>query len=131
MSLAMTLELDAQINRDSVKSLLMTSNVMQVTETRERLTGNFPVSNMFFIFRDDNDQPSNVLTEGVQGITWPVGARMTFEFVTANYDKCSAQLRQFLEDLTELSPAYFVLSFQYERAYAIRDERGMRLLQKF
>jgi hypothetical protein len=75
---------------------------------------------------------SCVLTEGMSDkLPWEIGARMTFRYDTTKYDACSADLRRFIEQLEKLTPSYFVVSFQYENVYAIRDKSGLRVLEKF
>jgi len=48
-----------------------------------------------------------------------------------NFDDCSRDLHQFIELLSRISKANFVLSFQYENVYVIRDESGLQYFGNF
>ncbi|MFC5476371.1 hypothetical protein [Paraherbaspirillum soli] len=133
MSLTFNLEADQQLTREVVIAVLKASGVNCIVEEEWGLSCNFPRSNMLFAFRNNNNSfPTEVLAEGISSpALWKVGARLSFTYVVANYDDCGADLHLFLNNLMELNSAYFILSFQYEGVYAIRDEKGFKIFEKF
>lgn len=71
-------------------------------------------------------------TEGVpRALDWDIGMRISFKYVLSQYESCSEQMHLFLEKISEISEAYFLLSFQLETLYAIRDEHGLTFLEDF
>lgn len=130
MSIMMTLEADQQLLRAEVLAALAMCNVSEIVEDKDTVTGNFPKSNMYFVFSDVNEDTS-IATDDASDMQWKVGSRMVFHYVTSTFDECSSGLHQFLLKLTELSKAHFILSFQYETLYAVRDENGLQIFNKF
>jgi hypothetical protein len=131
MSLMLNLEIDSNIRRKDILESLKGCGASILENTSQVITGNFPGSNMYFVFKDADIAQEVVAEQVPYPITWTVGGRMAFHCPISTYDECSQQLHQFAEDLEKLSRAYFVLSFQHESVYAIRDEKGLRFLQKF
>lgn len=131
MSIMMVLEADECLCRAEVQTVLAACGIFDITEEQDTLTGNFPLSNMYFVFDDSAQDDTSVTAEGASNIEWRVGSRMIFHYVTANFDECSAELHEFLERLTELTERHFVLSFQSERVYAVRDKNGLQIFEKF
>lgn len=131
MSLMMNLEIESKCERKEVLSALSDCGASINEDTSDVVTGNFPESNMYFVLKE-GAEPEQVVAEQVPyPISWTVGARVTFHCPISTYDECRTQLRGILENLSKLSRAYFVLSFQYENVHALRDENGLNFLQKF
>jgi hypothetical protein len=128
MSIEITLEADARLNRGDIKRLLEACGATGVVEKRDDMTANFPESKMAFLFRD-NLKITQALTDGMEGMGWVIGSRMTFRYVIENYDKCESELRRFVEKLAGSKEAFFVVAFQYEGMRAIRDQRGLRFFE--
>jgi hypothetical protein len=126
----MVLEAESGLRRMEILAALASCNVSEVVEDKKSLTGNFPRSNMYFVL-DEFGESSSIAAEGASDLTWSVASTMTFYYVTANFDECSLELHKFLRALTESSKACFVLSFQYERLYALRDQKGLHIFEKF
>jgi hypothetical protein len=68
---------------------------------------------------------NEILAEGMHGCSFAVTCDFSFRINNAMYDEAMATIKTFLTRLTERTDMLFVLSFQYEGVYAIRDrERG-------
>ena len=66
-----------------------------------------------------------IRAEGNHGCDFVVNGNLTFRIINALYDEAVATIKTFLTRLTEKTGMLFVLSFQYEGVYAVRDrERG-------
>lgn len=74
--------------------------------------------------------PLRVLANGIKA-NWTVGLTMTFHFRPANKMSSMEEIYPFIELFAEQHPHRFVLSFQYERVYAVRDKKGLKLLWPF
>lgn len=62
---------------------------------------------------------------------WKIGVRANFYYVMSQYGQCSYEMNRFLSELNERSEACFVFSFEMEKIYAIKDDNGMRVVEKF
>jgi len=125
MSIAMNLEAEVGVSDADVHAALVACGVYETVGSIDGFKGNFPLSNMFFAFNRADADHSRIRAEGYEE-DWMVGCRCTFVYVVANFDECRRQMRQFLEELTSLTSANWVLTFQYEAIYAARDGRGVR-----
>lgn len=68
---------------------------------------------------------TEIIAEGEHRCTFHVDAEVSFRITNSMYDKAVEIIKAFLTRLTERTDMLFVLSFQYEGVYAIRDrERG-------
>ncbi len=66
-----------------------------------------------------------IRAEGNHGCDFVVNGNLTFRIINALYDEAVETIKTVLTCLTETTDMQFVLSFQYEGVYAIRDlERG-------
>lgn len=74
--------------------------------------------------------PLRLLADGLS-VKWTVGLTMTFHFRAANKVSSLADIYPFIELFAQQHRYRFVLSFQYERIYAVRSERGLKLLWPF
>jgi hypothetical protein len=54
--------------------------------------------------------------------------RVSLGFLMAQYEQCNLDVRRLLEALAAQSPFNFVLSFQNETVYGIRDARGLHYI---
>ncbi|WP_295748182.1 hypothetical protein [Undibacterium sp.] len=139
MSLDLVIEADQRLMREEVILTFQQCGVSTFVEENFGLSGDFPDSNMHFsvfestkAFWVESGRRSCVIAEGFsEPLNWTVGTRIRFNYVAANFDYCSSELHQFIERLAQISQAYFVLSFQYENVYVVRDENGLRFFGKF
>ncbi|WP_148289066.1 MULTISPECIES: hypothetical protein [Herbaspirillum] len=127
----MDLEADFRLEKDVVLRALRQLKVTNIVEKGNGFSGNFPESNMFFYFSEEFSDPTLRAEDWSEKITWDVKMRMVFYYVISTYDLCSEQLHQFLELLSQLCSANYILSFQYEKVVAIRDEDGLHILHNF
>ncbi|MBN7836295.1 hypothetical protein VPH13_12285 [Stenotrophomonas pavanii] len=56
---------------------------------------------------------------------------MSFHFRPANKLSCMAEIYPFIELFAEQHRHRFVLAFQYERDYSVRDNRWLEFLSPF
>lgn len=131
MSISMDLEADYRLEKEVILSVLSQLKVTNIFEKENGFTGNFPDSNMYFYFSEEFSDPALRAENWVEKITWDVKMRMVFYYVIAAYDLCSEQLHQFLKLLSQSCSANYILSFQYEKVVAIRNERGLKFLHDF
>lgn|GEM_PF-4922152 len=47
------------------------------------------------------------------------------------FDRSRMDVKTFIEALALESNAFFILSFQFEKTYAIKDSMGFRVLEQF
>ena len=64
-------------------------------------------------------------------VDWSVEGKMVFVYVISAFDECSKQLHEFLQNLSDMVPSEWVLSFQYESVCATRDGSGLHWLKTF
>ncbi len=130
MALEMMLEIERGIQPDNIRAILLASGV-----EGDEFPVSFPISQMQFYcdFADEAaDFCSRVICEEVQDIAhWDVGGRILFRYRSNEYDLCTQQIRDFVVKLAASSKASFVLSFQYETMYAMRDPAGLRFASHF
>lgn len=129
MSLTYMLEVEGGLSRGVMKAAILACGALIISEDETGFSGNFLGSNMFFSYRDRADLfPSQVLAELIPfPLEWRVGCRVSLEAVSSKFDECRDELIRLLGELERRSAAHFVLSFQYEEVYAIRNEHGLHL----
>jgi hypothetical protein len=128
MSLMMMLELDDQASQSVIRNALAQCGVVDLIGRENGFEGNFPSSNMYFFF--ESVQDGRLCAEGIE-VEWLVGGKIVFVYVISAFDECSRQLHEFLQCLSKMSSARWVLSFQYESVCAVRDDGGLQWLKNF
>lgn len=131
MSISMDLEADYRLEKEIIVRVLSQLKVTNILEKGNGFTGNFPESNMYFYFSEELSDPTLRAENWIEKVAWDVRMRMVFYYVIASYDLCREQLHQFLKLLSQSCSANYILSFQYEKVVAIRDERGLQFLHDF
>lgn len=139
MSITLNLEIDCQLRRDELIRALKSCGTNAFVEEEFGFSGYFTRSNMHFAcfertrpYWAESGMRSCVIAEGVpRPLTWEICVRISFRYVLVSYEDCRDDLQKFMENLAQISKAYFVLSFQHEKVYAIRDENGLHILDKF
>ncbi len=63
-------------------------------------------------------------------VEWSVGLTMTFHFRAAHMLRSLREIYRLIEVFAKQHGHRFVLSFQYELIYAVRDENGLDLVRK-
>jgi hypothetical protein len=96
--------------------------VDELTQADDRFGGQFSRSGTFFgATKRAERRDYGINAEGDHGCSFPVHYSIEFRLNSGKYDESVVDVKEFLTQLSELSPMQFVLSFQYEGVYAIRD----------
>ena len=127
----MDLEADGRLEKEVILTALGQMEVTNIVATGNGFSGNFPESNMYFYFSEERSDTVLRAEDWHEPAQWEVKMRMVFYYVISSLDRCSEQLHQFISLLSQFCSAKFVLSFQYEKVVAVRDEYGLRLLHEF
>ncbi|WP_155518259.1 hypothetical protein [Ralstonia solanacearum] len=131
MSVMMMVEADSRLSESAVLDALSSCGVNDVVSRSNGFGGNFPSSNMFFTYERSTDEQQEIRTEGMRDSGWSVGCRLVFVYVIPHLAECGSQLDKFLQVISDVSEANWVLSFQYESICAVRDENGFCKLREF
>jgi hypothetical protein len=110
------------------------TGVHDFEEEEYGFSGLFPISGMaFYVFQKEKCTViPQLLAEGAdKKFAWPVGTRIKFRYVNENFDECTSQLKAFISNLANVSNANFLLSFQYDTIYAVRDKGGLHKIADF
>ncbi|ATI30027.1 MULTISPECIES: hypothetical protein [Ralstonia solanacearum species complex] len=133
MSIALNVEIDNRLAWSSLRDVLVGMELFISHEGQAEIRGGMPLSNMYVVAEVVND-PSRMhpVTEGADfAKDWVIGTRVGFYYVMSQYDQCSLEMNQFISKLMEVSDAYFIVAFENEKILAVRDQDGLRVLDKF
>ncbi|AST30051.1 hypothetical protein [Ralstonia pseudosolanacearum] len=133
MSIALNVEIDDRLTWSSLREILLGMELFISQEVQGEIRGGMPLSNMYVVAEVVND-PSRIhpVTEGAEfAKDWVIGTRVGFYYVMSQYDQCSLEMHQFISKLMEVSDAYFIVAFENEKIFAVRDQDGLRVLDKF
>lgn len=133
MSISLDIEIESRIDMGDILSILNEMKFYYIIKSEDEIRGNFPVSNIFAVFhRVLNINEMRPRTEGSDfARDWEIGVRANFYYVMSRYDECSADMHEFLLKLNNKSDAYFIFSFEREKIYAVKDNKGMRFFSEF
>ncbi|MEE4815645.1 hypothetical protein V2K27_22685 [Pseudomonas alliivorans] len=126
MTITMSLEVEEGTSFDKV-SLVLSKMGADYSVDGKYLTGNFNCSNCYFVFRYIAPHDA-VAAEGVE-VGWKVGVRGAFHSPIKSLSESWNEIKIFLTEFSIGTNLRFVLSFQYESVYAIRDEYGVKFLK--
>ena len=126
MTITMNLEVEVGVSFEEIASVLSIMGAEHAVES-DYLTGNFKSSGVYFVFRYFNI-PEDVAAEGVD-VDWKAGMSGAFHCPIKYLLESSEDIKFFLSELSIETAFKFVLSFQYESLYAIRDEAGISFLK--
>lgn len=126
MTITMNLEVEAGVSLGEIASALSAMGEEYLIED-SYLTGNFEISGAYYVFRLFN-AAEEVAAEGVD-VGWMVGMSGAFHCPIQYLSEGAADIRLFLTKLSVESEFKFVLSFQYESVYGIRDDSGVRFIR--
>lgn len=127
MTVTMNLEIESGFALDEISQILSDFGAELCVDS-DGVSGNFRLSNAYFVFRDSNGL-DEVVTEGV-AVNWVVGVRGAFHCPIDSLEASASEIKLFLNFFSEKKGCRFILSFQYESVYAIRDENGLRFLKE-
>lgn len=127
MTITMSLEIESGISMNDVAWVLSEVGA-ELCADSDGVSGNFDASNTYFVFRECREL-GEVVTEGVN-VNWAVGVRGAFHCPVDSLAESADDIKRFLNVLAEKKICRFILSFQYESVYAIRDEGGLRFLKE-
>lgn len=126
MTISMSLEVEEGSSFDKV-SLALSKMGAKYSIDEKNLTGNFKCSNCYFVFRYIVPHDA-VVAEGME-ISWKVGVRGAFHSPINALSESWKDIKIFLAEFSMGTNLRFLLSFQYESIYAVRDEHGLRFLK--
>jgi hypothetical protein len=129
MSLSLNMEIDSQLQFEDLHTVFEKAGLINITSNDGELSAEFRNSKMAVDAerRDDLPEP---LTEGIGSEErWKVGSRIAFYYQISNPELCNKEISHFLKELANFTSANFVLSFQYENIYALRDRHGLRFME--
>jgi len=129
MSFVLSLEIDTCLSKKEFIEAALACGAVSASDGEEEVSMIFPRSGLQVFLRTSFDLP-HVLAEGLEKpVLWDVGMRASLAYVIDKYDDCNFDVRRLMERLEASSSSNFVLSFQYETVYAIRDEDGLHFFQ--
>lgn len=126
MTITMNLEVEAGVSFEVIASVLSIMGAEHAIEGGY-LTGNFKNSGVYFVFRCFST-PEDVAAEGLD-VDWKVGMSGAFHCPIRYLLESSEDIKYFLANLSIETAFKFVLSFQYESLYVIRNEFGVNCLK--
>lgn len=126
MTIIMNLEIEVGVSFEEIASVLSVMGAEHAIESGY-LTGNFKYSGVYFVFRCFST-PEDVAAEGVD-VDWKAGMSGAFHCPIKYLLESSEDIKSFLTKLSIETDFKFVLSFQYESLYVIRDEFGISFLR--
>lgn len=125
MSLTMWIEIETGASMRGVSDTLMAMDI-QMEPVEGAASGFFNRSHCQFLFRYDSS-PEEVLGDPLQ-VDWCVGVRGSFHCRADNLNESLADIMEFVRSYAASQPFNFVLSFQLETLYAVRDKSGLRII---
>lgn len=129
MPMLFQLEADSTWGFEDMKDALdaVDAEIMSVCDG-EAITAYIPTSNCNVYVRKQKDSP-RPFTEDIDS-DWEVGWRVHF-FVDHTNPNALKDLKRLVVSLATASSSKFVLSFQYEKVYALNDDLGLHLSKDF
>ncbi|MFJ3058270.1 hypothetical protein [Herbaspirillum sp. NPDC087042] len=127
MSLDMSLEIEGEIpDWEALDNAIRSVGVINYEIDRDYVfQGAFKKSDGYFwLSKRSEAQRKTVIAEGNHGCSFCVYNAIVFRINNFYYDDFVEDMNSFLKKLTSLSSMQFVLSFQYEDVYAVRNKRG-------
>jgi len=129
MSVSLCVEIDPRLKFEDMKGLFEAAGFIDIdTYYDVSVEAVCPESGMA-VHAERYDGSKDLFVEDVDSPDhWKLGSQVTFFYRFGMSDLCDKEIADFLKVLSSASPAYFVLSFQNENVYAIRDSGGLRFL---
>lgn len=128
MSTVFNLEIAEGVDLEEIAKAL---NAIPQVEVRSKedfsLNAYFPASNVN-VWVDTDLDDKDVVTEGLYGVGWKVGARVCF-YVDPTLSDPLRDIKSFVLALSRQNELPFALSFQYEVLFVKRDGDGLVFLE--
>jgi len=121
----MWIEIETGASIQSVSSTLAAMDTQMETIDGD-VSGFFNRSHCQFMFRYDAS-PEEVLVDVVE-VDWRVGVRGSFHYRADSLHESWEDISEFVRCYAASYPFKFILSFQFETLYAVRDEHGLRFV---
>ena len=131
MSATLNLEIDPRLEFEDLKKCFEIAGIINISSDDSVIDAEFFASKMSVSARRCDDLPDLLLENFESPDRWRVGSRVIFYYQIATPELCNKEIATFLAQLFSASAAYFVLSFQYESAYALRDRDGLKFMEGF
>lgn len=126
MTITMNLEIEEGISFSDISRVLFSVDA-ECDFENGYLVGNFKKSNAYFVFNLFGE-PVSIVAEGVDD-NWMVGMTGAFQCAIEYLSECSEDIILFVEKLSKNTDYKFVLSFQYESLYVVRNGAGISFLK--
>ena len=128
MALEYFVQADRQLSFESTMNALEKCGLQSITLPREgAVKGNLP-SGMIVYSQCTNE---DVMHIGDWEFDWRVYRWLRFRVFNPNYSECVQEMIRFIEEITVSTNARFILTFNMEVVYAIRDEQGLKMVRNF
>ena len=127
MGMMMVLEIESGATLDDVAATLWSLNLP--SEVGRNIWGGLLPGCRCGFGLKQHPVPLAVGARGVE-VEWSVGLTMTFHFRAAHMLRSLHEIYRLIEVFAAQHRHRFVLSFQYERVYAVRNEDGLDLVWK-
>jgi hypothetical protein len=121
----MCIEIEQGASMEGIACSLKALDV-QLDAEGASVSGFFQSSHCQFGFEYDSS-PQHLLAESVRA-DWRVGLRGSFHYRADNLHSSWADIVAFLQIYAASQPFAFVVSFQFETLYAVRDIAGLRIV---
>lgn len=125
MSLTMFLEIERGAELQGI-ALALAGVGVHPDAQEQSVSGFFADSNCQFIFQYDSS-PEEVLADLVE-VDWIVGIRGSFHYRASDLHSSWKDIVKFIKSYADSQPFCFLLSFQFETIYAVRDRTGLRIV---
>lgn len=127
MTVSMSLEVEVGVSIRDICSVFLDFGA-EVCSDDEVLTGCLGLFNTYFVFRESGEV-DEVVAEGAN-VSWLVGIRGVFHCPIGTLGDSYDEIKVFLRFLSGRISSNFLLSFQYEDIYVVRDEGGIKFLKE-
>jgi hypothetical protein len=126
MAIEMKLEIDGRMTREQAELAFLTSGFDACEAESDGALSTFHPKAGLSAWLTRKEDPSPPLAEGMLAPPWLCRWLITFRYATDSFDASHLATMRFASELARISSAHFVLSFQYEGVYGLRDRRGFR-----
>jgi hypothetical protein len=125
MAFEMVGEADVRLKRTEVIQTLQALGASDIDEND--VYAMFPSGLRFYM--SERNPPRAPLIEALVKQNWSIGSRFTFRFFTEEIPEGKVKMREFLEELSARTEAFFVVSIDFVIIVALRDESGLKFVE--